>query len=191
MAFRNYDTEATRKTMENALKHLRFCVGVYSWQLERNKYFLHEHPWGASSWKLNFMRAVVARDDVYLVRGDQCMFGQRVTEGGVTMPARKRTGWLTNLAEVAKALGVNCDGKHQHAKMEGGRVTRQAERYPPKLVRAILAAVRLALCRRRGSAINAVELGTHVDEDPLEVKFDFRHLDNATIYDQSGGRKGG
>ena len=187
MAFRNYDTEATQKTLKNALIHLRFCVGVYGWQLERHKYFLHEQPWAASSWYLNFMQELVSRDYVYIARGDQCMFGQKVIDGGETLPARKRTGWLTNLAEVARAVGVKCDGSHKHSKMEGGRVTRQAERYPPKLVRAILAAVRLALRKRRGSAVNAVEAGTHIDEDPPEAKFDFSHLDNAKIYDQYTG----
>ena len=39
-----------REARIKAIKHLNFCCAVYRWQTERGVYFLHEHPWRASSW---------------------------------------------------------------------------------------------------------------------------------------------
>ena len=44
-------TEANRLRLAEAVEHLQFCYRVYRWQVDRGCYFLHEHPWSASSWK--------------------------------------------------------------------------------------------------------------------------------------------
>eukprot|EP00975_Prorocentrum_lima_P012412 2630664-Prorocentrum_lima.AAC.1 len=62
--------------MKKAIGHARFCFEVYSRRMQRGKHFLHEHPWSAWSWKLDFVQAFLARPDVFLARGDQCSFGQ-------------------------------------------------------------------------------------------------------------------
>ena len=41
-----------REARIQGVKHLNFCCAVYRWQTERGVHFLHEHPWGASSWDM-------------------------------------------------------------------------------------------------------------------------------------------
>ena len=38
--------------LENAKKHIRFCVELYKMQIEGGRYFLHEHPRRATSWQM-------------------------------------------------------------------------------------------------------------------------------------------
>ena len=38
--------------VDQAKRYVRFCVNVANHQLENNRYFLHEHPWLATSWFL-------------------------------------------------------------------------------------------------------------------------------------------
>eukprot|EP00972_Heterocapsa_arctica_P038713 5705602-Heterocapsa_arctica.AAC.1 len=46
--------------MSPARTHLHFCLKLYNIQLRAGRYFLHEHPATATSWKdpevINFMR---------------------------------------------------------------------------------------------------------------------------------------
>ena len=39
------------------------------------RYFLHEAPWGATSWKDERVERISSRDDVYVVRGPMCKWG--------------------------------------------------------------------------------------------------------------------
>ena len=54
-------------------EHLEFCAKGYKAQMERGGIFLH--PQTARSWKRPCMEELVARDDVFLVTGDRCMYG--------------------------------------------------------------------------------------------------------------------
>ena len=74
----NPDNEKYRETLAEGLEHLRFVMSVYEWQHKRGKKFLHEHPWGAWSWMLNFVRWVAELAGVEVRRGDQCVFGQSI-----------------------------------------------------------------------------------------------------------------
>ena len=137
--------------------HLQFCCRVYRWQVDRGCYFLHAHPWSASSWKLRFMKAMREVKGVELYCGDQCCFGQPAKgPDGIFGLARKRSGWLTNSPCVGYALQVRCASKpdggdktplleqHKHVWLVSGRA-RATERYPPKLVAAVLKAIRVQL----------------------------------------------
>ena len=169
------EPEALRERWRLGCAHLKFCIGVYRWQLSRGKHFLHEHPWGASSWRLEMMESLLSQEGLYLACGDQCAFGQTAwhrNERGQWEKrlARKRTGWLTSMRELAVVLSRKCNGQHLHASMIGG-TARPTERYPPRLVRAILRTIRNRLRSDRGVAVNALEvgIGPHVDEEPLDV----------------------
>ena len=69
--------------------------------MQRGKWFLHEHPFNAKSWKLDFIMKVRKMEGVYLFTGDQCCYGQGVftRRRGQKFwcKALKRTGWLTNI----------------------------------------------------------------------------------------------
>eukprot|EP00973_Karenia_brevis_P007234 981125-Karenia_brevis.AAC.1 len=85
--------EEFQQLLKEGYEHLAFCVDVYKWQLSRGAYFLHEHPVNASSWKLPIMQELECLAGVDLVVGDQSL---------------KRTGWLTDMPTLKKALAVKC-----------------------------------------------------------------------------------
>ena len=98
------------------------------------------------------------------------MFGQsawhRDEQGWCRRHARKPTGWMANVLELAEALDVECDASHEHALMFGG-TSRPTERYTPPLVATILKGIRAYQRRRTGVEVNALEvgIGPHVDEE--------------------------
>jgi hypothetical protein len=69
--------------------------------------FLHEHPEGAWSCNLGYVKAVAAMDGVMTVRGDQCPYGQtskdELGEGLVLKPTR----WMTNDTGIAAVEEVS------------------------------------------------------------------------------------
>ena len=64
-----------REARLQGTKHLNFCCAVYRWQTERGVHFLHEHPWGASSWDLDCLKAVRELPGAVVVRCDQRLYG--------------------------------------------------------------------------------------------------------------------
>ena len=170
--------ERRQREMRKAIEHVNFCMAVYRWQIDNGRFFAHEHPWSASSWKLRSVVALRRHEAVRLVRCDHCVFG--LTTWGKDsqgtrreLPARKRSGWLTNLPELAERLeAAQCDGKHEHAPMIGdGDSVSRTERYPDKLVQCILKALRDRLRADRGVSLNAIEvgIGPHVDDEPEKL----------------------
>ena len=166
----NPKSDEWREAMQKGWNHLTFCAAVYRWQSEHDRGFLHEHPWSASSWKTPMISDTMKLPGTRVVRGDQCMFGQSAwhhnEHGWCRRHARKRTGWLTNVPELAEILDVECDASHEHASMIGG-TAKPTERYPPELVASILKGIRAYQRRRTGVQINALEagIGPHVDEE--------------------------
>ena len=189
------DPNKQKEALLIGIKHLKFCCAVYQWQLDRGKHFLHEHPWGASSWKLGCVKKLVDSPGVVVVRSDQCQFGQKAwhrrPEGEwEERPARKRTGWMTSLPKLAQALEVECPGLHAHARMLSG-TSKATERYPPKLVAVILREIAKHVRESRGVGLHAVEVGVgpHVDETEHEARFDDAADGGEEYYDQYTGLK--
>ena len=60
-----------------AEEHMRFCVQLYRLQVSRGRYFVHEHPGGATSWDLQFMSDLEKVNGVVRVQADQCMHDNR------------------------------------------------------------------------------------------------------------------
>ena len=54
--------------MQKAKRYIKFCVSIYNYQREMNRYFVHEHPWLATSWNLDFVNKLLANDDVQRVQ---------------------------------------------------------------------------------------------------------------------------
>ena len=168
---------------KEAYEHLKFCASVYRWQYMRNKYFLREHPFTATSWRLQFMIALRALAGVDLIVGDQCPFGQFASykdELGKLKSAlvRKRTGWLTNHPRLKVVLNVKCQNdklppalRHEHIPTLVGGRAKSIEIYPPRLVHAILKAHAEQLKIDKGISLDSIDLaiGPHVDEDPCQL----------------------
>ena len=63
----------------------------------------------------------------------------------------KPTGWMSNCSEVLDAMAVECSNRdkpaaqhRRHVQLIGGRAS-AAERYPPRLIKAILRCLRKRL----------------------------------------------
>ncbi|CAK0829612.1 unnamed protein product, partial [Prorocentrum cordatum] len=162
---------------------LGFCMELAAYQHSRGKWFLFEHPWTASSWKEECIKGIRELPGVIVVRGSQCVFGAKSywpdgSEGLVAKP----TGWMTHSREVAKQVGIVCDGSHEHVHLLERRA-KAAERYPLGLVKAILKGIRNEL--KIGKGIHAFEVGQTAEEP--EILDQATEEEMATFYDGIGG----
>ena len=131
-------TAEKQKRWRKDLVLLRFAAKIYKLQTEAGRYYVHEHPATASSWRESAMKDLIKQPGARTVISYLCMFGL-TTEGsrpGVQMAARKRTKFMTNFPEVAQVLERRCDGSHQHQPLLQGRAKR-AEEYTDELCKAI------------------------------------------------------
>ena len=55
-----------------AIRYVEFCCKLYMKQMSRGRYFIHEHPWSARSWKLRCVENIMKDDRVHNVRADMC-----------------------------------------------------------------------------------------------------------------------
>jgi hypothetical protein len=151
--------------LQQAKRYVRFCASVYEYQRANGRYFLHEHPWLATSWKLDVMLRLEAYPDVQKVETHMCQFGMQSRTGGVGSelgPVLKPTGFLTNCPAVARELAMKCPRNHQHVNLVGGRAAGAAI-YPPGLCRAICRGLAAQVRedksgRMRSSAMSASQL---------------------------------
>ena len=122
-----------------AKRYVKFCTEIYEYQRANGPYFLHEHPWLATSWGLDCVARLEAYSDVRKVQTHMCQFGMVSRTGGVGSalgPVLKPTGFLTNCPAIARELAVKCRRDHDHVNLVGGRAAGAAI-YPPGLCRAI------------------------------------------------------
>ena len=117
--------------------HIRFCAELYTEQLKGGRYFLHEQPRCALSWKVPEMQDLIATDGVQLITGHMCAHNMRVKDQMGEALVLKPTGWLTNSPEIAREVGARCSNMkedqpekhHRHAIINQGRA-KQCEVYP-------------------------------------------------------------
>ena len=138
--------DATKRDelIRSGISHLRFCFVIYARQVKRGAYFLHEHPWGAWSWLVDFVQLFMNQPGIYVGRGDQCPFGQwTVDEQGPAL-VQKGTGWMSNSWFIVHRVAVQCSNKgpnnmakHRHGHLISGRAS-ACEEYPPALEAAIV-----------------------------------------------------
>ncbi len=131
--------EAERKAGE---RHLQFCLEIYMIQIKAKRYFIHEHPNTATSWKMQSVVELMAMENVDHAVADMCQFGMTTVVDGVEEPVQKRTKTVSNSPEVLKRVDVRCPNlggrgeKHDHAQLLNGRA-RQAQVYPKKFCQAV------------------------------------------------------
>ena len=124
---RRRDPESLARDVATAGRHEKFCVEVAQMQLAAGRGSMFEHPLGAETWKLPHMQPFMHNHpDVQLVPVDMCAFGLRVPgvtdkEGnpGEDLLIKKSTGILTNVAEIASAIGKRCNKRHRHGQLIG------------------------------------------------------------------------
>ena len=89
-----------QRMLDYAVMHISFCISLYRLQMAEGRYFLHEHPWWATSWKLPQMVKLMDEFGVFTVRGDMCRFGMTSKDHEGSSPVKKPTGWMTNSLHI-------------------------------------------------------------------------------------------
>ena len=83
--------------LQEAIEHVKFALSLYKLQAREGRYYLHEHPAGASSWCLPEVMRFIADNDALLVTSHLCQYGLLTTDAsGNPAPALKPTRWMTN-----------------------------------------------------------------------------------------------
>ena len=182
--------------LNDRLRHLQLVMKIYKDQVTAGRLFLHEHPWPTSSWTLDCVLEVRRLVGVTVAYGDQCPFGLVVPDEQGDSLAQKPTGWMSNCKEILAEVACVCpnDTKkpgeaHRHSTMTG-RDMRKAERYPPRLLKAILRGLRRHIDGRPDYTIGALDAGPHVDEEEPSLKdFSGKWIDSDRMefYDELTG----
>ena len=68
--------------MDQAKRYVEFCAKIYQHQIDNGQYFLHEHPYLATSWSLLCIEKLMSRPDVTRVLTHMCQFGKTSNIGG-------------------------------------------------------------------------------------------------------------
>lgn len=142
--------KAKRSDEENAAieeegkTHLHNAVDGYLEQHQNGRFFLHEHPANASSWKDEKIVKLQSLDGVFTVKGPMCRWEMISEDAQGVGYVKKDTKYITNSEEIAKVLDGCCNGGHRHVHLINGRA-KFAQKYPPKMVAAVLRAVKVEL----------------------------------------------
>ena len=142
--------KAKRSDEENAAieeegkTHLHNAVDGYLEQHQNGRFFLHEHPANASSWKDEKVVKLQSLDGVFTVKGPMCRWEMISEDAQGVGYVKKDTKYITNSEEIAKVLDGCCNGGHRHVHLINGRA-KFAQKYPPKMVAAVLRAVKVEL----------------------------------------------
>ena len=144
--YKRMDADAVREKLEEGRLHMDFVASLYEDKIRRGKYFLHEQPATAMSWKEESIEKIVnGKHKVYVVKADQCAYGlvtPSADDPSQLLPALKPTKFLTNSKMMADQLMRRCSKDHTHHPLVGGRC-KDAAMYPHGLVRAILKGIAL------------------------------------------------
>ena len=103
------NAEVVEKELREAREHIRTCCKAYERQYHNHRYFVHEHPLTAKSWKLPEIEAISRLPGVQCIRVDMCEYGMKGTdrcgrEGEVMKPSMI----MTNSPETARMLETKC-----------------------------------------------------------------------------------
>ena len=171
------DPEVVRQELIRARVHLEFVCSLYAEQVEGGRLFLHEHPTSATSWQEDCMQELMKHPGVERINADQCQFGAEVQSGKFQgQPVKKPTGFLSNGSRILQALTKRCEGEDGECSRTrrgehvlcSGKVARDAARYPPGLVKAILKGISHELHVR--GVMKRGEVGLHaVNDEDLQV----------------------
>ena len=142
MNHRKMDPNVVEELRKEAVRHLRFVIGLYKIQLDGGRHFLHEHPETATSWNDPSMNKLLKEKRVSTTVSDQCEYGL-LTPGpeGAPIAAKKPTKWMSSSPHMLKRLSKRCSKNHVHQQLVGGRA-KDAENYPLELITQILRGIR-------------------------------------------------
>ena len=116
MDYKKMDAEAIRMKLEEGRLHLNFVTKLYEDQIRRGKFFLHEQPATAMSWKEESVEKLIDRySNIHVVKADQCAYGlvtPSEADPSQLIPALKPTKFMTNSRVMADQLSRRCSDDH-------------------------------------------------------------------------------
>ena len=86
------DPKVVAKELREAEDHMRFCIELYRMQLSAGRYFIHEHPEGASSWNMHETIKLLIEPNVGVVSFDMCQFGMKAVKKGLSSGSPRLEG---------------------------------------------------------------------------------------------------
>ena len=186
------------RLLEVGKKHMRFCLELYEIQRQAGRYFLHEHPESASSWRMDEVVEMLTKPGVDMATCDMCAYGMKIRDAEGVALARKRTRIMCNSPEVLKRLAKKCTNedkdstvpRHRHAETLNGGAKR-CQVYPKAFCQAICAGV-AAQKKLRNLGMDALELmsmeemteaipGGSKTSDPMRELHDMEHEDSENM----------
>ena len=87
-------------------QHMKFVIRLYREQLLAGRYYLHEHPSGATSWQMSAMQSLMEIPGTQLAKMHMCRFGMVATDADGPGLVKKATSFLTNSHEIYTELNV-------------------------------------------------------------------------------------
>ena len=158
---KNMGSPEWNKLFREACEHLKFSVSVYFKQLKEGRYFLHEHPAGATSWEVQCIRDLLRAPSVHTVDADLCAFGLSSSDEVGAGLVRKTTTFVSNSPELARRLGRRCMNRvvphsHRHVRLTNGRA-QAAQEYTAELCRTICQGI---IAQKAADASAMTEVGS-------------------------------
>ena len=144
------DPQTLAEGWAEAFLHLDFSMWLCMWQRSHGRYYIHEHPYKASSWKRQSVEEEASQPGAEKTSWDQCQTGL-VTPDEARVPIKKRTTLLGNLPAVSHLFsGLQCNGScphHQHIEgsINGISLSYWCQLYPAPLCDKLAEAVEHAV----------------------------------------------
>lgn len=135
--FSKMSPNEVKRVIDYGTTHLAFCAKLYQIQMDNRLYFSHEHPHAATSWENKGIKRLLEQEGVTRIKSHICAFGMESEDKLGKGFAKKPTGFMTNVPELAKRLELCCPGGHRHVIIRGGK-SRRTEVYPNELCREII-----------------------------------------------------
>ena len=88
---------------------MAFCAELYKMQIDANRYYLHEHPTSASSWKEPSIKAIINHPNNFATRIHMCAYNMKIPDAKGNEYIYKPTQFLTNSPLIAARLERKCD----------------------------------------------------------------------------------
>ena len=131
------DPKVMADEYQKGMDLIRFCIKVYSLQLEGKRHFIHEHPATSTAWKSKDMVEFMMKYEVDVTTIHMCAYGMTSSDDMGEGLVKKPTTLMSSSPEVLKRVAARCSNEtegeqHRHVHLVQGRAKR-AQVYPRKL----------------------------------------------------------
>ena len=150
------DPEGLRQRQEFDRPFLKLTKQIFEGQERRHAHAMAENPATADSHREP--EIVELRNKYYETTSCMCQFGMVGKRGG---PLLKRVRWIGTHPHMISALDRQCDGSHEHERVEGSNTALSAK-YPPDLADAII--------KSYLEVVEMEDFGTHCTWDTMNVR---------------------